>query len=206
MRYCIVHNPLLLQPLGHWFTFIFRTHEHHAVEDFVVKVLSDSRGSCLWLLPCFPLCTSIIAHSWWLVKRFFKFFFGFHSAQSLNSHTLGIWFTLVYRITERPCGRKSLSAWSYMVNLQPPTSSWLPYLFLTLSLQHTRCFLSRGFLTFFKNFFLGAKHLPLWEFTNLVLLTLLSIPQIPLDVNTFGKNKKIIILRKTLDKNAGDVV
>jgi hypothetical protein len=31
MRYCIVHNPLLLQPLGHWFTFISRKYEHLAV-------------------------------------------------------------------------------------------------------------------------------------------------------------------------------
>jgi hypothetical protein len=31
MRYCIAHNPLLLQPLGHWFTFIFRKYEHLAV-------------------------------------------------------------------------------------------------------------------------------------------------------------------------------
>lgn len=47
VRYCIAHNPLLLQPLGHWFTFIYRKHEHLAVEDFIVKVLPDSRGSCL---------------------------------------------------------------------------------------------------------------------------------------------------------------
>ena len=57
--YCIVHNPLLLQPLRHWFTFIFRKYEHLAVEDFVIKDLHDSRGSRLRLLPCFP-------HLWWL--------------------------------------------------------------------------------------------------------------------------------------------
>ena len=31
MRYCIAHNPLLLQPLGHWFTLISRKYEHLAV-------------------------------------------------------------------------------------------------------------------------------------------------------------------------------
>ena len=71
MGYCIVHNPLLLQPLRHWFTFISRKYEHLAVEDFVVKDLPDSRGSCLRLLPCFPLCAFIIAHSWLFVKHFF---------------------------------------------------------------------------------------------------------------------------------------
>ena len=71
MGYCIVHNPLLLQPLRHWSTFIFRKYEHLAVEDFVIKDLPDSRGSCLRLLPCFPLCAFIIAHSWLFVKHFF---------------------------------------------------------------------------------------------------------------------------------------
>ena len=45
LEYCIAHNPLLLQLLGHWFTFIYRKCEHLAVEDFIVKVLCDSRGS-----------------------------------------------------------------------------------------------------------------------------------------------------------------
>jgi hypothetical protein len=52
--YCIAHNPLLLQPLRHWFTFIFRKYEHLAVEDFIIKDLPDSRGSRLWLPPCIP--------------------------------------------------------------------------------------------------------------------------------------------------------
>ena len=61
--YCIVHNPLLLQPLRHWFTFISRKHEHLAVEDFIVKVLSDSHGSCLLasaLLPSFWIKYTIL--------------------------------------------------------------------------------------------------------------------------------------------------
>ena len=54
MGYCIAHNPLLFQPLRHWFTFIYRKCEHLAVEDFVIKDLHDSRGSRPRLLPCFP--------------------------------------------------------------------------------------------------------------------------------------------------------
>ena len=57
MGYCIVHNPLLLQPLRHWSTFISRKYEHLAVEDFIVKVLHDSRGSRLFTLALLPsLC------------------------------------------------------------------------------------------------------------------------------------------------------
>ena len=43
MGYCIVHNPLLLQPLRHWFTFIFRKYEHLAVGSWG-KGLTRSRG------------------------------------------------------------------------------------------------------------------------------------------------------------------
>ena len=43
MRYCIVHNPLLLQPMRHWFTFIFRKHEHLAVGSSG-RGLTRSRG------------------------------------------------------------------------------------------------------------------------------------------------------------------
>jgi hypothetical protein len=41
-----VHNPLLLQPLGHWFTFISRKHEHLAVGSSG-RGLTDSRGSAV---------------------------------------------------------------------------------------------------------------------------------------------------------------
>ena len=50
MGYCIVHNPLLLQPLRHWFTFIFRKYEHLAVGSSGL-VLLRSRG-----LPSFQGC------------------------------------------------------------------------------------------------------------------------------------------------------
>ena len=56
--YCIAHKPLLFQPLRHWFTFIYRKHEHLAVEDFGIKDLHDSRGSNLLVSALLPsLCT-----------------------------------------------------------------------------------------------------------------------------------------------------
>ena len=72
--YCIVHNPLLLQPLRHWFTFISRKHEHLAVEDFIVKVLLNSRGSRFQLQPCIPHCPFIVSQFGGFVKRFLHFF------------------------------------------------------------------------------------------------------------------------------------
>lgn len=68
-------------------------------------------------------------------------------------------------------------------------------------IAHSVLFVKR-FLTFFKKFSWG-KAPRLWEFTNLALLTLLSIPQVTPEVKHFGKNKKIIILRFSLDKNVG---
>ena len=51
--YCIAHNPLLLQSLRHWFTFIYRKCEHLAVS-FIRKVLYRSRGlPYFWV--AFPL-------------------------------------------------------------------------------------------------------------------------------------------------------
>ena len=43
MEYCIAHNPLLLQLLGHWFTFIYRKCEHLAVGSSE-QGLTRSRG------------------------------------------------------------------------------------------------------------------------------------------------------------------
>ena len=63
VEYCIAHNPLLLQLLGHWFTFIYRKCEHLAVEDFVVKVLHDSRGSRRFTLALHPSFTSLLYHN-----------------------------------------------------------------------------------------------------------------------------------------------
>ena len=59
MRYCIAHNPLLLQPLGLWFTFIYRKCEHLAVGSWGWG-LTASRGSFPLGLPCprllYPYC------------------------------------------------------------------------------------------------------------------------------------------------------
>ena len=43
VEYCIAHNPLLLQLLGHWFTFIYRKCEHLAVGSSG-RGLTRSRG------------------------------------------------------------------------------------------------------------------------------------------------------------------
>ena len=43
VEYCIAHNPLLLQLLGHWFTFIYRKCEHLAVGS-LGQGLTRSRG------------------------------------------------------------------------------------------------------------------------------------------------------------------
>ena len=58
--YCIVHNPLLLQPLRHWFTFIFRKHEHLAVGS-LDKGLTCSHGRPVWVASSSP-CVFIITH------------------------------------------------------------------------------------------------------------------------------------------------
>ena len=43
LEYCIAHNPLLFQLLGHWFTFIYRKCEHLAVGSSG-RGLTRSRG------------------------------------------------------------------------------------------------------------------------------------------------------------------
>ena len=49
-----------------WFTFVFRTPTPRAVEDFIVKGLSDSRGSCHLAGFCLAslICILIISHFW----------------------------------------------------------------------------------------------------------------------------------------------
>jgi hypothetical protein len=54
MGYCIAHNPLLFQPLRHWFTFIYRKCEHLAVGS-LGQGLTRSRGHPLLWSPCPPL-------------------------------------------------------------------------------------------------------------------------------------------------------
>ena len=61
-----------------------------AIPNFSCFSCSQFHLSFLWLLYHIDS---------WFVK---KIFFGFHSAQSLNLHTRGIWSTFVTRATERP--------------------------------------------------------------------------------------------------------
>jgi signal transduction histidine kinase len=68
----------------------------------------------------------------------------------------------------------------------------LPYIII---IAHSVLFVKRFFQLFSRNF-LEEKHLPLWEFTNLALLTLLSIHHLAPNVKHFGKNKKNNYFRK----------
>ena len=55
--FCILRIPNIISACGVWFTFIFRTQEHHAVEDFVSKDLLALVGTHILWLPCIPhLC------------------------------------------------------------------------------------------------------------------------------------------------------
>lgn len=49
---CII--PTLSSAWGLWFTFIYRTHEHHAVEDFISKDLLALVGTHILWSPCIP--------------------------------------------------------------------------------------------------------------------------------------------------------
>ena len=95
MRYCIAHNPLLLQPLGHWFTFISRKYEHLAVGSSGVG-LTDSRGSLPLGLPCplrlYPYCIT----TWEICQ---EVFFRFLSIQSSCGHLLRKPYRLRPRLT-----------------------------------------------------------------------------------------------------------
>ena len=72
-----MHNPLLLQPLGHWFTFIFRKHEHLAVGSSG-RGLTDSRGSALFRgRLTLAFCTLIVSYFKGFVKGFLLKFFNF---------------------------------------------------------------------------------------------------------------------------------
>lgn len=78
MRYCIAHNPLLLQPLGHWFTFISRKCEHLAVGSSDIG-LTDSRGSLPLGLPCplllYPYCITTWVVCQEGISNFFEIFY-----------------------------------------------------------------------------------------------------------------------------------
>ena len=120
-----------------WFTFVSRTPTPRAVEDFVIKDLHDSRGSCLRLLPCFPLCSFIIAHSWLFVKHFFEksqfYFLGFR-LHLLLSRSVLLAKSLVEELGNTPWNRTFVE-----MSFRTP---FVPLLY------HTLRDLSRGFLNF----------------------------------------------------------
>ena len=61
--FCIAHILDIVSACEVWFTFVFRAHEHRAVEDFVVKVLHDSRGSRRFTFALLPSFTSLLYHN-----------------------------------------------------------------------------------------------------------------------------------------------
>lgn len=71
-----------------WFTFVFRTPTPRAVEDFIVKVLPDSRGSrhlagfCLASL----IYILIISQGWGFVKREIQISLNFFYFRALPKH------------------------------------------------------------------------------------------------------------------------
>lgn len=87
-RYCIAHNPLLLQPLGHWFTFIFRAREHRAVW------VTEERSYWLtWALPfgiAFPsphlYCTTNFSVCQYLFEKIFGAMAGVEPAFPNGEH------------------------------------------------------------------------------------------------------------------------
>lgn len=74
MRYCIAHNPLLLQPLGHWFTFIYRKCEHLAVGSSE-QGLTRSRGHPPFVVALSSLFVPLLYHTLGDLSRGFLHFF-----------------------------------------------------------------------------------------------------------------------------------
>ena len=58
-----------------WFTFVFRTPTPRAVEDFVIKVLRDSRGSCHSASALHPSFVPLLYHNLGGLSRGFLHFF-----------------------------------------------------------------------------------------------------------------------------------
>ena len=133
MEYCIAHNPLLLQLLGHWFTLISRKCEHLAVEDFIIKDLPDSRGSRSQLLPCFPhLYLDYITHLV-ICQALFLIFFGGNGGA-------------------RPSKSRVRAELNRLAAFPKPLTVPIPLAFVPL-LYHNLGDLSRGFFIFFRGLF-----------------------------------------------------
>ena len=71
VEYCIAHNPLLFQPLRHWFTFIYRKCEHLAVGS-LGQGLTRSRGHPLLWSPCPPLLYPYCITTWAICQGVFQ--------------------------------------------------------------------------------------------------------------------------------------
>ena len=74
VRYCIAHNPLLLQPLGHWFTFIYRKCEHLAVGSSE-QGLTRSRGHPHFVVALPSPVVPLLYHNLGDLSRGFLYFF-----------------------------------------------------------------------------------------------------------------------------------
>ena len=168
-RYCIAHNPILLQPMGHWFTFIYRAREHRAV-----WVTGERSYWLTWALPfgiASPLTTFILYHKpCGLSIPFLRFFLvvgvGIEphirlllsrcSTIELPNHLLltpllyhtlrGLSRGFTNFFSERPLWDLNPSAWDPAFNLVGTHP-------LTFLLYHRLSGLSRGFSTFLRIFF-----------------------------------------------------
>ena len=90
VRYCIAHNPLLLQPLGHWFTFIYRKCEHLAVGS-LGRGLTRSRGHPPFVVASPSPVVPLLYHNLGDLSRGFLHFFSRFDADFglVRPHDLG---------------------------------------------------------------------------------------------------------------------
>ena len=157
MRYCIAHNPLLLQPLGHWFTFIYRKCEHLAVGSSE-QGLTRSRGHPHFVVASpSPVVLSLYHTLWHLSSTFLSKFIFFRETLDLNLvvfrgsfpsplpllyHTLrGLSRGFSNFFSERPL-------WDLNPSARDPAFNLVGTHLLTPLLYHNLGDLSRGFLHF----------------------------------------------------------
>ena len=144
--YCIVHNPLFLQPLRHWLTLIYREHEHLAA-----WVIGSRSYWLSWALPfgiASPLTTFILYHKLFSLSIPFLRFFWWTGWDS-NPHSL------------RQKGQRSLSNFqmtspfcqvlyfSEKILGENLVVSWVVFLLPLTLLYHKSDGMSRGFFNFF---------------------------------------------------------
>jgi hypothetical protein len=141
--YCIVHNPLLLQPLRHWFTFIFRKYEHLAVGSWG-KGLTDSRGSFPLGLPYPPLLYLDYSTHLAICQDLFYFFTG----GATRTHIIPVADSTddTSRRWENPTRTGGVAFW------RTPRNRSTPSVFCTCIIAHPKPFVNR-FGTINKLFF-----------------------------------------------------